>query len=89
VTPPVVIEAGDCHIVIRCPRCGERADTFAHLSAKLTVTDDATLLRATLKAKPLEHRCGQLRIEDPSPDGVDTLPLDYAELAAGEGVRHV
>lgn len=85
------IEAGDLHVIVSCPRCGERVDASVHLAAKLTVVTGAIgELKPTMKTKAVEHLCGQLRIEDPAEDEAEPAEreLDFAELAAGEGARH-
>jgi hypothetical protein len=60
----------------------------ADIGATLTATDDKSTLRVTLRARPVDHLCGQLRIEDPGADddGAE-LELDYAARASGEAVR--
>ena len=80
------IDAGFLHVVVRCPRCGERADVTMYLGAVLKVTEDGSQLRAAMKSKPVDHVCGQLRLEDVIDADAD-LELDYAQRAAGEAVR--
>lgn len=83
---PPPLDAGDLHVIVRCPRCGERADVAVHLGGVLKVTEDGSQLRAVMKSKPVDHLCGQLRLDDV----VDADPepvLDYAQRAAGEAVR--
>jgi hypothetical protein len=58
------IEAGDLHVVVRCPRCHERVDVGVHLAAEFKATEARSTLKATIKSKPVEHVCGQLRLEN-------------------------
>jgi len=82
------IEAGDLHVILSCPNCGERVDASVRLMAKFTrVSGVIGQLKPAMKTKAVEHLCGQLRIEDPAEHEPAERELDFAELAAGEGAR--
>jgi hypothetical protein len=83
--PP--IDGGFLHVVVHCPRCHERVDMAVWIGAKLIVTDDDSALRAVCKSNGVDHKCGQIRLENVVDADPDQRPLDFAELAAGEGTR--
>jgi hypothetical protein len=92
---PRTFDAGFLTVVVACPRCHERQDIGLWLGAKLVVTDEDSALHPVMKSKGVDHKCGQLRLENvvdadpalPLDDDDDERPLDHAERAAGEGVR--
>jgi hypothetical protein len=83
-SPP--IEAGFHTVVLRCPACGERADVAVYIAARLLVDEKDSALHPAVKSKGVDHKCGQIRLPEPDEDETGTRPLDFAELAAGEGV---
>ena len=85
-----MVDAGPLTVILLCPRCHERQDVGAVIAAKLIVTEDGSALKAFMRSKDAEHRCGQLRLEDagdPLDGDPDQPALDYAQRAAGEAVR--
>lgn len=71
---PMVNVVADRDLIIRvdCPRCGIPVEVFGHLAARLVVDEDGGAIRAVLKTKPVDHSCGQLRLEVTDPA---TAPL--------------
>ncbi len=57
------VECGFLELLLSCPRCHEKVDAGAHLGAVNNVDENGNgVLKAKLKAKPVDHMCGQIRL---------------------------
>lgn len=89
------VHAGAYVVILECPQCHLPASAMVQLAPSLTVRDDESSLRVTIKQKPTPHICGQAELHAAS-DGDADQPglfdgeaeggkvLDWAQRAAGE-----
>jgi hypothetical protein len=86
-------------VILECPQCHLTASAMVQLSPSLTVREDESSLRVTIKQKPTPHMCGQAELHAASDDDGDqpglfdgappepetgAKVLDWAQRAAGE-----
>lgn len=76
------IHEGTHLLVVKCPQCKINQEILIGLSGVLKIpTGEAPTLAAKLKAKAVDHKCNQLRLE--APDDVSLL-LDSVDPDTGE-----
>lgn len=54
-----LIDCGNYVVIMRCPRCREPQEVFVGIQTRLTVDLENATLRPVLKAKAVDHMCGQ------------------------------